>query len=53
MADLLKPRTERRGPLWPEPATVTEIPLTPPRDPKQISAEELVASARRGRMRTA
>jgi site-specific DNA-methyltransferase (adenine-specific) len=47
--DLLKPRTERRGPLWPEPATVTDIPLTGPRDPSQISAEELVASARRGR----
>jgi len=53
VADLLKPRTERRGPLWPEPATVTEIPLAPPRDPSQVSAEELVASARRGRVRTA
>lgn len=51
--DLLKPRTERRGPLWPEPATVTEIPLTPPRDPRQVSAEELVASVRRGRSQTA
>jgi hypothetical protein len=33
VAELLRPRAERRGPLWPEPATVTELPLTPPRGP--------------------
>jgi hypothetical protein len=26
VADLLKPKPERRGPLWPEPASVSEIP---------------------------
>jgi DNA modification methylase len=49
VADLLTPKSERRGPMWPEPATVTDIPLTPPRDTKHMSAEELVASARRER----
>lgn len=44
---LLKPRTERRGPFWPEPATVSEIPIPPPRDPRDLpSVEELIASAR-------
>ncbi|HEU5271606.1 MAG TPA: DNA methyltransferase [Jatrophihabitans sp.] len=44
---LLKPRSERRGPLWPEPATVTEIPLLTPRDPQDLpTAEELVANLR-------
>ena len=43
---MLRPKAERRVPLWPEPATVTELPLTPPRDPKQVSAEQLIASDR-------
>lgn len=42
--DLLKPKTERRGPFWPEPATVMEIPLNPPRDVSKMTVEQLVAS---------
>lgn len=45
VADLLKPREERRGTPWPEPATVLELPLAPPREPGDITAEELIASA--------
>ncbi|WP_375479211.1 DNA methyltransferase [uncultured Jatrophihabitans sp.] len=48
--ELLKPKTERRGPLWPEPATVTEIPLAPPRDPSEYTADELIASDRGARV---
>lgn len=45
--NMLKPKAERTGPFWPEPATVSEIPLTPPRDPRDnVPAEELIASAR-------
>lgn len=51
--ELLKPKALRKGPLWPEPATVTEIPLAAPRDPSEYTSEELIASARRGRARTA
>ena len=43
---LLKPRAERRDLVWPEPATVVDIPLGPPRDPTEITAEELIASDR-------
>ncbi len=46
VADLLSPKSERRGPVWPEPATVTDISLAAPRDPSTVSAEQLVASAR-------
>ena len=41
---LLKPRAERRGPFWPEPATVSEIPLNPPRDVSKMTGEELIKS---------
>ena len=44
VSELLKPKPERRGPLWPEPATVLELPLNPPRDVRGLSAEQLVAS---------
>lgn len=45
--NMLKPKAERTGPLWREPATVSQIPLVAPREPKQnVSAEELIASAR-------
>jgi DNA modification methylase len=46
VADLLTPKSKRRVPAWPEPATVTDISLAPPRDPASVSAEQLVASAR-------
>ncbi|MCO5985340.1 restriction endonuclease [Actinoallomurus spadix] len=46
VADLLKPKTERRGPMWPEPASVTELPLSGPSETREITAEELIASAR-------
>jgi hypothetical protein len=46
VAELLKPKAERRGPLWPEPATVLELPLNPPRDVRGLTAKHLVASDR-------
>lgn len=44
VAEMLKPKPERRGPFWPEPATVTELPLNPPRDVSKMTGEQLVAS---------
>jgi hypothetical protein len=45
VADLLKPKNEQRGPLWPEPGTVAEIPLPVARDRKDMpTADELAAS---------
>lgn len=41
---MLKPKAERTGPLWPEPASVTELPLHPPRDVSTMTADELVES---------
>lgn len=46
VAELLKPKAERRGPTWPEPASVTELPLGSPNETSEITAEELIASAR-------
>jgi hypothetical protein len=46
VAELLKPKTERRGPMWPEPASVTELPLTDPSEIDEITADELIASER-------
>lgn len=46
VAELLKPRAERRGPLWTEPASVAELPLAGPSRNNEITAEELIASSR-------
>ena len=45
--DLIAPRPDRR-PLFPEPASVTDLPLQPPRPPNEMpSAEDLIESNRR------
>jgi DNA modification methylase len=44
--EMLKPKAERKGPFWPEPATVHEIPLNPPRDVTGLTAAELIESDR-------
>lgn len=45
--DLLRPRAEERGPLFPVPATVHDLPLAPPRPQSaMVPAEELIQSAR-------
>jgi DNA modification methylase len=41
---LLKPKAQRRGPFWPEPATVDELPLNPPRDVSKMTADQLITS---------
>lgn len=43
---LLKPKAERKGPFWPEPATVHELPLNPPRDVSTMTADQLIDSDR-------
>lgn len=45
VAELLKPKLERRGPLWAEPASVAELPLTSPSRGSEITAEELIESS--------
>lgn len=46
VAELLKPRDERRATAWPEPSRVIDFPLAAPRDPQDLpSVEELIASA--------
>jgi DNA modification methylase len=47
VTDLLEPQQPATGPIWPQPATVAEIPRTPPRLPKNNpTAGDLVASER-------
>lgn len=41
---MLRPKAERTGPLWPEPATVTDLPLNPPRDVSGMTGEALIES---------
>lgn len=44
VAEVLRPKAERRGPTWPEPANVIDLPLNPPRDVSKMTGEQLVNS---------
>lgn len=49
VAELLRPKPEERGPIFPQPASVEDLPLIASRAPEaKPTAEELIASDRTG-----